>query len=272
MKKITIVMELLKEKGIECEVKTVNKNGTLCTGIIVGNNECSPVIYMEKFEDYSIEDTVKAILDTYEKGKVNQKDFDVKRLTSWEYIRDNLQLCIQKKTDDDTILKREFNDLEMYIRVKANVNGSDGTYTLKKNILKGITEEEVFDLAFASMKENLVVKPMTSVLFGMPVENTNYKEWFDTGYIVMTNKDANYGASSILDTSRLMEIANAIEGNLVIIPSSIHECLIYPYDGSVEIEEFNKMVNEVNTSEVDDVEVLSNHVYLFDRKTGMITM
>ena len=203
--------------------------------------------------------------------KENQKDFDIENITSWEYIRDNLQLCIQKKTDDDTILKREFNDLEIYIRVKANVNGSACTYKLKKNILKEITEE-VFNIAFASMKKNLVIKPLTSILFGMPVENTNYKEWFDTGYIVMTNKDANYGASSILDTSILMEMANAVEQNLIIIPSSIHECLVLPYDGSVEIEEFNKMVNEVNTSEVDDVEVLSNHVYLFDRKTGMITM
>lgn len=40
----------------------------------------------------------------------------LKNEAKWEYAKNNLQLCLQRKTDE-TILKRNYLDMEMYARL-----------------------------------------------------------------------------------------------------------------------------------------------------------
>lgn len=60
--------------------------------------------------------------------------------------------------------------------------------------------------------------------------------------------------------------------NIYIIPSSIHEVLLVPeFEGICE-EELTNMVREVNKCEVDDVDVLSDHVYYYDHMRKSILL
>ena len=47
------------------------------------------------------------------------------------------------------------------------------------------------------------------------------------------------------------------------IPCSIHECLILPDDGTYREEELNSMVRDVNKTQLQPDDVLSDHVYKF---------
>ena len=60
----------------------------------------------------------------------------------------------------------------------------------------------------------------------------------------------------------------------VFLPSSCyHEVLIIPKVGNITSEELNKMVREVNESDLERGRIyLSDHVYEYSYKNGCITM
>lgn len=87
---------------------------------------------------------------------------------------------------------------------------------------------------------------------------------------VLTNTKGFLGAAGLLLDSLLADFADLIENNFFILPSSIHEALLVPEDDGIDIESLNEMVCTVNESEVNPQEVLSDHAYHYDRKTGQI--
>ena len=61
-----------------------------------------------------------------------------------------------------------------------------------------------------------------------------------------------------------------MDADLVVLPSSIHECILLPYEKCMEREALRAMVEEVNTTQVADVEVLSDNVYIYSRKENRV--
>lgn len=88
---------------------------------------------------------------------------------------------------------------------------------------------------------------------------------------VLTNTSGTQGAICILYDNVLKEFSNSIDSNLYIIPSSIHEVILVPYSDNLSVEELNLMVSDVNTRELSSVDILSNHIYLYDRDNDRIT-
>ncbi len=70
--------------------------------------------------------------------------------------------------------------------------------------------------------------------------------------------------------NRLMSVRECMDSDFYIIPSSIHELILYKKSGSEDVEEMNRMVREVNASQVREDEVLSDHVYLFTDKSDTL--
>lgn len=75
-----------------------------------------------------------------------------------------------------------------------------------------------------------------------------------------------YGAIAMLYPGVLKEIAEEIKSDLVILPSNIHECIAVPYDGRTDIRRLEGTVRAINRTMKDQGEVLSDHVYLYERK------
>lgn len=82
---------------------------------------------------------------------------------------------------------------------------------------------------------------------------------------ILTNQEKYYGAACMLYPELLSSIAEKFESDLYILPSSIHECIIMPVSGWYTKEELSEMVREINDKEVDDVEILADHAYIYDR-------
>ena len=75
---------------------------------------------------------------------------------------------------------------------------------------------------------------------------------------VISNHSRQRGASSILNKEMLKQFA--CEHNckkLVVLPSSVHECILIPCDDEeIDIESFDNMVQEVNSTQVSPEERL----------------
>lgn len=89
---------------------------------------------------------------------------------------------------------------------------------------------------------------------------------------VLTNQQRFLGACCILYDNVLKKIANRLDSDLYILPSSIHEVILIPATITESAPALSQMVSEINQSEVSQEEVLSNHVYYYNRKTDSITM
>lgn len=89
---------------------------------------------------------------------------------------------------------------------------------------------------------------------------------------VVTNREKYFGAACILYPGVLKKIADQIEDNLYILPSSIHECIIVPASGKHSQKVLCEMVTEINEEQVEETEVLSDHVYFYDRMTESLSM
>lgn len=82
---------------------------------------------------------------------------DTKKLMDWDYVKTRLQLCIQRKGNEN-IVKRDFLDFEEYVRV--DVGG--GTFKVKpEHLVKyGITESVLFHAAWDCTAHTIHVEDM----------------------------------------------------------------------------------------------------------------
>lgn len=88
---------------------------------------------------------------------------------------------------------------------------------------------------------------------------------------VLTNTEGIYGAAVVLYDGVLKEISETMGKDLIILPSSIHEVLLIPYNDTVNYIELSEMVKSINETEVPMDEVLSNNIYLYKRETNAVS-
>ena len=89
---------------------------------------------------------------------------------------------------------------------------------------------------------------------------------------VMSNSVGIYGAAVVLYDGELRRLASALGRDLIILPSSVHEVLVIPYNEELVIRDLREMVRHVNESEVPEEEVLSDNVYRYNRDTDMVSV
>ncbi len=83
---------------------------------------------------------------------------------------------------------------------------------------------------------------------------------------IATCQDGINGAAVVANEEYQELISQKVNGDYYILPSSIHEVLIIPKPTEMTAKELQCMVNEVNSTQVQDDEVLSNHVYEYQAK------
>ena len=78
------------------------------------------------------------------------------------------------------------------------------------------------------------------------------------------------GASMLLSDRAMEMVRETVGDDFFILPSSIHETLIVPKTDDMSLENLEKMVREVNATEVKPGERLSDHVYEYDAEERSI--
>ena len=91
----------------------------------------------------------------------------------------------------------------------------------------------------------------------------------ETAYI-LTNMEMKYGAAMITQPEVLNKLEQLFPEGFYVLPSSVHEVLIVPDNGEMELKMLGEMVREVNKNEVERQEVLSDRVYSYDKEKHQI--
>lgn len=150
--------------------------------------------------------------------------------------------------------------LDMQVILKQVVDANDEgmtTRTIDMAELEdaGISLDELYDIAVENTKERM--QACVNDFMGL---------------LVLTNDKSLMGATSILYADDLLkETAEKNHSDLLIIPSSIHEVLLFPDNGCFTADDLRSMICDVNSAVVEDRDILSDHAYLYKRATGEIT-
>jgi hypothetical protein len=89
---------------------------------------------------------------------------------------------------------------------------------------------------------------------------------------ILTSESRCFGSSAMLYDHVFCEFEGLMEGDLFVLPSSVHEVIVTPASGGFSGFELERMVTEINKECVPEYEVLSNRVYYYDRENDELRM
>ena len=89
---------------------------------------------------------------------------------------------------------------------------------------------------------------------------------------ILYNQRFYCGAATLLYDGQLERIAQKLQSDFIVLPSSIHEVLLLPFDSIEEVglDEWKDTVGEINREDVRAEDWLSDHVYVYRRETGAL--
>ena len=138
-----------------------------------------------------------------------------------------------------------------------------------------VTPEELYQTALANMEREddgdfYRLSDFVESVLDIPAEEGDSDN--SLCMYIMTNKKCAYGATEILRPGELKKRAEKFKRDLLVLPSSIHEVLVLPYEEWMDLDVFRRTVQNVNNDSVIREEQLSNQVYLYrkDKDSLMI--
>lgn len=259
-------------------------NGVKKRGIVLSQKgvNISPTIYLEEYfgqyqQGKAVEQIVRDIVNLYREVKCEQS-WDVDKIQMFSMIESKIIYRVIHYEKNAELLKNvphvRFLDLAITFCVLLEVT-EHGTATMmvrnEHMEMWGVTKEILCEnacknteklLPYSFQTMNAVVEELT----GRPV----YEE--EDVLYVLTNCIRSFGAATILYKDRLKRIGEYLQENYYILPSSIHEVILVPESVAPFRGVLNKMVEEINETQVEEEEILSDHAYYYDCKKGCLML
>ena len=135
-----------------------------------------------------------------------------------------------------------------------------------------VTEDELYGAAMQNaMRQGFSAAPIDDIILSMAGADTDIEEQMPIsrerpGLIVLTNAGCYYGAYVMCLPDAIAPIADAFDSDLAVLPSSVNEVIAIPMCLGIPVKDMKEMVEEVNRSAVPQEELLSDSVYIFDRR------
>ncbi|MBP5324736.1 MAG: hypothetical protein J6Y86_04500 [Pseudobutyrivibrio sp.] len=232
-----------------------------------GDSSVCPTVYADDCDSY--EEVIEMIKAA---AQVKTPDYDVEEIISRDYILSHLRACMISKDnvilEDEEVVYRPFLDMAIVYRVIMYhpANNQIGSILLRKDILEdaGIEESELYEIAKSN--RDYQMKTLFQTIGDMT--GVNYEEELSCqdgpDMYVVTSKDKLQG-SSVLITDLIQELGKSISKECYVIPCSIHEIILIPYDERINAENLKQLVMQVNATEVSIEEKLTDSVYFLDK-------
>ena len=269
----------------------IKNNGCEMDGLVImeKGKDIAPTIYLDSFyELYTNGENIKSIIRQieliYEQNK-NNVTFDVNILKHFDTIKDKIVYKVVNYRSNEKLLeqvphKRILDLAVVFYCLLDNEYGRSATALIYNNNLKNwnVTIDDVYKAALKNTPDLLHSKISSmAALFekcGVNVdgEEVDLKDYVPSDMYVLTNESKLNGAACILYENVLYDFAQKLGADLYILPSSVHEVILLPKLSMFEKDELVNMVKEVNTEGVAADEVLSDHVYEYNRTERLITM
>ena len=256
----------------------LKNNATRLDGLSIRtpkSNICPNIYLNQFFTDYengrNIEDILSDIarIRQMHDGPAN---LDVSAITDFDRVRDRIAAKLINTEQNKEYLAdkphRDIADLSAvyYINLGTDTCGSMTTVITNALLSQyGVTVDELHEIAvqnmgskarFCSMFEVLSELMSSEIQEGLcPADNMMY---------VLTNDSKLNGAAMLLCPTVMDKVAKQVGSSFYILPSSISETLIVPFNDDLNVDQLRQMVHEVNSTQVAPDEILSDNVYVYD--------
>lgn len=294
-KKVCVAVEEELGKGFHIEVKDVRKNnGVILHGMIIMKEglNVAPTIYLDTFlEAYESGATfrtiVQRILETCKKDMVGDC-MDMGFFQSFEKVRDKICYRLIGREKNKELLEDipyiEFLDLAICFYYAYQGDALESGTILIHNSHVELWKSNVIELlALASRNTRRLFPCECSSIEDVLKESAGGSGDMDDLLMcedsrlsipmkILSNSKRIYGAVCLLYPGVLAEIAEKEGSNFYILPSSIHETILLPDDGTHMSDALKRMISEVNSTQVAAEEVLSDSLYYFDSQTKRVSI
>lgn len=274
---------------VQLLVQTMPRNnGTSYDGLILlrPDRNVSPTIYLTPYyhrylSGVSFPDICSDILSTYQQ-QLPVQDFDTSLFTDFAKVRSRIVMRLVSCERNEKMLSDvpfcRFYDLAVtfYCLLYADSENQASILVHNEHLALWDTDTDtLYQLARQNTPELLPyqVMPMQALLKELSPDLCEPAcTDFDVPLYVISNCYRTNGAAAVLYDNTLYQLAQQLDSNLILLPSSIHEFIVLPVEDAADLEAFNHMVSEVNETQLADEEVLADHAYFYDRKKRLISM
>ena len=284
------VKDRLAEQGadVKVSVNEVNKLNESYEAITVtpeGSN-IGVNMSLEKFYDAVQDGTpydsvVDKAVDVINNGIDKRPEIDVESLTDYSQMKEKLAMEVVSAEANKDMLQnvphQNMEDMAVVYRFVLNSDEEGRASILVTNQIldhMGVTPEQLHADALenAPQIKPAEIKGMSEVM----AEMMGYDQAAMMGIVpvapedeqmfVATVPDKVHGAGVLAYQDFMDQAAERVGGDFFILPSSIHEVLIVPDNGKMDLKDLENMVKEVNETQVAPADKLTDSVYHYDSK------
>ena len=262
---VSIIGEQVKtELGKDIRLEKVNKIGQSYTGLVVetGEGVAWPCFNMDAFyEDYLNNQKLDEVMQEIKKTCLEKKSIGFELLDDYNKAKHNLYVRLSgAEKVPANVPFRSIADMAMTCHVMLGDAGDEciASVTVNNDLLGkwGVTKEDLFREALeTSARLNPPALMALSDFMELPG---------DTDMIILSSKTGRFGASVICYPGVLDSVAEKMDGDFYLLPSSVHEMIVLPVTEDGDTSGLWTMVKDVNHSNViraDDV--LTDSVYRY---------
>ncbi len=288
--------EKLYEQGIEAnisvnEVKKLNDSYEAVTVTPVGGNIGVNIGVDKLYDAYENGTSYNAVVDKAAEvvsvGLAQRPDIDVSSLTDYSQMKEKLAMEVvsteANKEMLETVPHQNIEDMAVVYRFVLNSDDVGRSSILVTNQLlenMGVTPEQLHADAMenAPQIKPVEIKGMSEVM----VEMMGPEQAEMMGIVPMDPKDEQMYVASVPDKVHgagvlayqdfMDKAAEKAGGDFFILPSSIHELLIVPDNGKMELKDLEAMVREVNATQVAPADKLTDSVYHYDSQNKIFEL
>lgn len=274
-------------EGCTVEVRDVTKNnGITLTGLVLrtAGSTVAATIYINEFLKeikagrMDLLTAAELIVDALAKSKLEDSVMQAVEEFKHNPLKERITVQVISHTKNEEMLanmphQRVGEDLALIARYKVC---EGGTITIDNNLAAkmGMTPSEIIEAGIQNRKKEpydiINMRDMLRQLMGDKLftqefgEEMSYVMGKIAPMLVVTNPSRVHGATGVFINPELRQkIYDRFGGEYYLIPASIHETIAIDAK-SFDLSETNRMIQEVNQTNVPEEEVLSDHLYHVD--------
>lgn len=285
---VQAVEEKIKEElsGRVCvSVYTAQKyNGALRKGLLFCEyeNNVSPTIYLEEYyRQYRcgkpVELAVREIAELYREIRFREP-WEDEFIRNYDNIKEKLVYRLIHREKNKEILKEmpyiPYLDLAIvfYVLLEAGPYGTAAMPVKTEHLrIWHVTEQQIYERACENTECLLPYEFRT--IRSVIAELTDMDDTGEDDVLyVLSNHLRSFGASALLYQGRLEEVGEYLGEDYYVLPSSVHEVIVIRKSAASGKEFLSAIVKEINETQVEREEVLSNQAYYYDRTCKRLTM
>ena len=267
---------------VEVTTEHISKNNDVIrTGVVLKSKDrrIAPVFYIDDMirDGWSTDRMAFFICKSFQENDGSEMDFVANYLSDFTNIENMLTLQLVNRDMNmalwDNVPYEPFLDLAAMVIIDLEESTHcRAVIKVTYQMLQywNITFEEVYHKAYLNLlKEQVYLSNIANTMAELGYQDEDGLLESIPMYI-LSNQNHIHGATMILREHLLKELVCDSGCDLIVIPSSVHEFILIPTQVPVmfDKEQLDEMVRMVNHEEVDDTEILSNHIYLYKRNGG----